>query len=368
MAAVATVCPEWKGRLRKKEYRDWLSVGHALSTMCEGVRPFISREMKTFHTSLCTTLATKPPCCCAYAPARKRNPWHDLSKCAWANELMRFHRGHKPRWHQSDSTKWMDPADGPWEIAKLYMSDLGSHSASVVDVNTTDPTGLLNLVYWCDAFKVQQVLVKDVRETRNTKWGHAARQELSVAETKVAFKAIRDLLQDPELVADPDAQSALADVVALETTELVDFEEIEFKVIKDSLNSTNDKIDEILSKIDTFELVSSINSLEITKAILDIKELIHLYMKRNEEKSTSSATASEDNPETCKLKKILNIFEERVESVETDSYQYDAEVVSQWPRPIRLNLLHWVWKRWALVLCILCCFIVLNEEKIESSG
>lgn len=343
MANAANVCPEWSGRLQKKEYRDWLSVGNSLAIMCNGLRPYIARAINNFYKNLCITLSLKPPCHCSYVRARRRCPWHDLSYCAWANELINHHRG-KPKWQQSDSTKWTDPNAGPWEIAKLFMSDLGNHSASVVDVNTTDPTGLLNLIYWCDAFRVSQLLVKEVRETRNTKWGHAPQQELSEGEKKDAFQAICHLLQDPELVNDPDAHLALTRIKSLETTEIISFEEIEFKVIKDSLNSCNDKIDEILNRFDGFEQASSIASNEMSNTMKQILDYI--------EKNRASANINE----TCKLQKILSILEESV------SYVNDGG------RPRRSMTLNWIWKRWTLILWLLCCLTILHKEEFDNSG
>ena len=201
---------DWQSKILKKEYQNWLAVGHALSLMLDGLRPYIEREMKAFHQALLANLASVLPCTC---------PRPTKHACAWAAQLVRCHRGGKPnspKWHQSDPTAWTDPHGGYWEVAKLFMSDLGTGKAAVIDASTTDCTGLTNLLFWCVHFRVQVHLIEAVRETRNTKWGHAPRQELADAEKADALTAIRDLLQDPQLVADNDAKAALAEINLME--------------------------------------------------------------------------------------------------------------------------------------------------------
>ena len=140
-----------------------------------------------------------------------------MSNCAWAQLLQGVHLGNKPNWKQSDSTKWKDPNIGPWEIAKLFLPDIGGHAVieSAEDMNIT---AVLNLMFWCNHFTVQRALIKDVRETRNTKWLHVPKLELSDAEKRAAFETIEKLLKDPVFVGYPDAQGALQDVLTLKCT------------------------------------------------------------------------------------------------------------------------------------------------------
>jgi len=216
---------DWQSKILRKEYQNWLAVGHALSLMCDGLRPYVEREMKAFHQALLANLASAPPCTCP------RPPKHS---CVWAVQLARCHRGGKPnspKWHQSDSSKWTDPIQGYWEVAKLFMSDLGPSKATIVDASSTDCTGLTNLMFWCIYFRVQVHLVDAVREMRNTKWGHAARQELTDGEKVDALTDIRNLLQDPELAADNDAKAALSEISLMEKN--FDAQSVERKVLAD---------------------------------------------------------------------------------------------------------------------------------------
>ena len=109
-----------------QEYRNWLALGHALTNvLCQGLRPFIDREMKAFYTNVTATLVASGPCTCVFVAGRRPNQYHDMSSCTWANVLQRHHHKGRPNWKQSDSAKWTDPIQGPWEIAKLFLPDLG---------------------------------------------------------------------------------------------------------------------------------------------------------------------------------------------------------------------------------------------------
>ena len=195
------------------EYRNWLSLGHALITvLCQGLRQFIKRETETFYASVAAAAAG--PCTCVFVAGRRPNQYHDMSICAWANILQRYHNGNRPNWKQSDSTKWTDPNMGPWEITKLFLPDLGGQLlASEQDM---DVTGILNLMYWCDHFRpISQALIKDVRDIRNQKWAHVKKLELTEADKATSFAKIENLLQDPHLTHDLGAQKALREIQTL---------------------------------------------------------------------------------------------------------------------------------------------------------
>ena len=213
------------GQLTKPEYRNWLALGHALTTeLCQGLRPFISREMESFYRNV--SARTAGPCTCVHVPRRR----HDMSTCAWANVLEAHHHENKPKWKQSDPAKWMDPILGPWEIAKLYLPDLGGHD-NIKSADDLDITGILNLMYWCSQFTIPRPSIKEVRETRNNKWVHVPKLELTNADKTDAFDAIEKLLRDPQLAPDPDAQKALTEIVNLKTVS--DLHSLEAQVLAD---------------------------------------------------------------------------------------------------------------------------------------
>ena len=204
------------GQVSTPEYSNWLALGHALTTvLCQGLRPFIKRELETFYKMVTSRIATLSagPCNCVHVPRRKPNQYH-TSSCLWANILQTYHDGNKPNWKQSDPTKWMDPNLGPWEIAKLFLPDLGGH-VDIKNAEDMDITGILNLMYWCNIFAVSPALINEVRETRNTRWVHVPKLELKDVDKKIAFDAIENLLHDPQLARNPEAQKARQEIVTL---------------------------------------------------------------------------------------------------------------------------------------------------------
>ena len=234
------------GQLVKPGYRNWLALGYALITeLCVGLRPFINREMATFYQNLKARLAVYGPCRCVYVSRRRPNQYHDMGTCAWANILQRHHHTNKPTWKQSDATKWLDPLLGPWEIAKLFLPDLGGN-AVIKKAEDMDITGLLNLMYFCNHFTISQHLIKEVREIRN-KWAHVSSEELTDADNKIAFDAIEKLLSDPGLAHYPDIQKSLkeirkvkgvSDLHSMEAQVLVDLNE----VIRKDLSNINTEL------------------------------------------------------------------------------------------------------------------------------
>ena len=226
---------EWILRFNNNEYRNWVAVGHALSLMCDGVRPWLDREMKVFHRQLQATVGAGVQCTCVYTPRGRHNKWHDIIGCRWAAAIQNYHKGNpnKIAWHQSKSILWDHPDHGPWEIAKLFMSDLGQDSHMVVDAQSTDATGLINLITWCGYIGVQQNLAKDVMKTRNRRWAHAPKQKLSNVEKEKAFKGIKDLLQIPKLATDRDAKETLVEIQALEKADLNTIQQAEVHVWKE---------------------------------------------------------------------------------------------------------------------------------------
>ena len=212
----------------KPEYRSWVVLGHALTTeLCDGLRPFVKRQTETFYNNVKATLAPFARCSCVFVSKRRPNQYHDMAICTWAKILQAHHQSCKPNWKQSDSSKWINPILGPWEIAKLYLPDLGGHA--VASVEDMDISNLLNLMYWCTNFSVPQHLIKDVRDVE--KWVHVTSLELNDADKEIAFDAIKNLLKDPSLTHEADAQNALKEIVKLKSVSAL--HSMEAKVLAD---------------------------------------------------------------------------------------------------------------------------------------
>ena len=317
MAGSHSASPDWQSKILKKEYQNWLSVGHALSLMLDGLRPYIEKEMKIFHQRILTNLTSAPPCVCP-------NPTNHKGTCAWSNYLIGFHRKGKPKWHQSDPTKWSDISCGYWEIAKLFMADLGASKAAVVDASTTDCTGLINLVSWCDHFQVQIHLINAVRETRNTKWGHAPRQELTDAQKACALSAIRNLLQDLELVADANAQKALHQITSMEKE--LDVKSVERKVVADFHLAVYDQLEDIEEEMQSFKgKCTNISkkmqrrSLYLEKQVKRLQRLFQDIKDRKEEMDTQNTPHTAWSFLGRSLDKSMKILAGNLNSLQTKS-------------------------------------------------
>lgn len=215
--------------MAKPEYRNWLALGHALTTvLCQGLRPFVTQEVEALHRYVTARVPT--PCTCVHVPRRRPNEYHDMRKCIGAQVLAACHHRCKPNWKQSDPAKWMDPLLGPWEIAKLFLPDLGGH-VNIRSADDMDINGILNLMYWCNHFTIPQSLIKDVRDIRNEGCAHVPKLELSDAAKTAAFDAIEKLLNDSQLAADEDAKKALGEVISLKS--ITDLHSREAQILAD---------------------------------------------------------------------------------------------------------------------------------------
>ena len=317
------------GQHTSPEYTNWLAVGHALTTvLCQGLRPFIKRETETFYKNVTARLAATASCTCVYVPGRRPNQYHDMGTCAWATFLEAHHHANKPNWRQSDSTKWLDPTLGPWEIAKLYLPDLGGHTV-IKSADDMDITGILNLMYWCTHFTIPQPLIKDVRDTRNNKWVHVPKLEVTDADKKTAFDAIEHLLKDPILNSDPDIQKALNDIQTLkcvsdltnfESQLLAQYKEViekdiaglknEVKDIKEEYRRNQELQNQLEGRLRNLEQsLESVNNLQ-TQIVSRDKEMIESEISdlRNEIRGLRENSR-------CK-QELQNRLEERVHSLE----------------------------------------------------
>ena len=197
----------WVADLHKKEHKNWVMVGCALNITKNGITTKIQTEMETWYQSLMSSppLSTLSPCTCA--PRAPKCP----SCCTWELELTRHHTSKRSKicWGNSDRKQWGSPT-GAWEVAKVFMPILGSRKRDVVDANTTDIGGLLNLLEWCPFIKppVSGKVLSLARDECRNHWAHAPKQELHDADVLIIFGHLNNLLSDPVFNADKAAQNA----------------------------------------------------------------------------------------------------------------------------------------------------------------
>ena len=193
--------------LDKKEHKNWVLVGCALNIAKNGISPKIQKEMEAWYRNLISSppLQSLSPCTC---PSR-------AAKCAscttWEAELSRHHMAPRPKicWNNSDKNQWGSPA-GAWEIAKLFMPTLGTRKMDVVDAETTDIGGLLNLMEWCPFLTppVNKTVLCAARDECRNHWAHSPKQEIQDVDVPTIFSHLNNLLSDPVFNADKDAQKA----------------------------------------------------------------------------------------------------------------------------------------------------------------
>ena len=216
--------------LDKKEHKNWVMVGCALNIAKKGITSKIQNKMETWYQSLISSppLQSLPSCACA----------HSAPKCAtcvtWEKELKRHHKSGRPKicWDNSDRTQWGSPT-GAWEIAKVFMPTLGGRKKDVVDAETTDIGGLLNLLEWCPFINppTSRTVLTSARDECRNRWAHAPKQEIQDADLKTIFGHLNNLLNDAVFSSDKDAQQSSKDLQDLFRKGLVTVRESEIEAL-----------------------------------------------------------------------------------------------------------------------------------------
>ena len=220
----------WVTELDKKEHKNWVMVGCALNITKKGITSKIQNKMETWYQSLISSppLQSLPSCTCAPS----------APKCApcvtWEMELKRHHKSGRPKicWDNSDRTQWGSPT-GAWEIAKVFMPTLGGRKKDVVDAETTDIGGLLNLLEWCPFINppTSRTVLMSARDECRNRWAHAPKQEIQDADLSTIFGHLNNLLNDAVFSSDKDAQQSSKDLQDLFHRGLVNVRESEIEAL-----------------------------------------------------------------------------------------------------------------------------------------
>jgi hypothetical protein len=242
--------------MKNPDYRNWLDVGHALVLLGDGLRKYAEREMKKLHALITTNVGgpgVKCHCTCAYGKKTKpRGPAHPHGQpgtlCIWARELKKHHvfpRKEEIPWHQSVGTRWDDPVRGYWEIAKLFMSDLGGNWTTTKDPGTTDFGSLLSLLMFCNHFKIRKRRLEDVKYWKYT-WIFSRTLTFTGKEKKDAFTDIDKLMTDPEIYSIKEVQDCRQPIKGIEKEKihLQDKKEKiqQLKEAREEMNEANEEI------------------------------------------------------------------------------------------------------------------------------
>ena len=216
--------------LHKKEHKNWVMVGCALNITKKGITSKIQNKMEAWYQSLISSppLQSLPSCACA--PLAPKCP----TCVTWEKELKRHHKSRRPKicWDNSDRTQW-GSRTGAWEIAKVFMPTLGGRKKDVVDAETTDIGGLLNLLEWCPFINppTSPTVLTSARDECRNRWAHAPKQEIQDADLKTIFGHLNNLLNDAVFSSDKDAQQSSKDLQDLFHKGLVNVRESEIEAL-----------------------------------------------------------------------------------------------------------------------------------------
>ena len=267
----------WVAELDKKEHINWVMIGCALNIAKNGIAPLIQGKMEAWYQSLISSppVQSLPPCTCAPGSPK-------CGTCVtWERELEHLHKSARPKicWDNSDRNQWGSPT-GAWEIAKIFMPTLGTRKAHVIDAETTDIGGLLNLLEWCPFIRprVGRTVLTSARDRCRNHWAHAPKQELQDAEVKTIFGHLNSLLNDPVFSSDKDAQKSSKDLQDLFHHGLVNVRDSEVETLHllrqslvADLTKCRDDLDDVQDKV-ALLVGETKKADEVQKDLLEVKE------------------------------------------------------------------------------------------------
>ena len=308
----------WVAELDKKEHKNWVMVGCALNIAKDGIAPLIQGKMEAWYQSLISSapLQSLPRCACALSP----------SKCGtcvtWETELKRHHKSGRPKicWDNSDRNQW-GSLTGSWEIAKIFLPTLGTRKTHVLDAETTDIGGLLNLLEWCPFIHppVRRTVLTSARDHCRNHWAHAPKQELQDADLKTTFGHLNSLLNDPVFSGNKDAQKSSKDLQDLFHDGVVNVRDSEVEALHllrqslvADLTKCRDDLDDVQGKVVLLDMEKKKMG-EVQKDISEVKTKGDLNreetVKLRERLTTEVHTVSE---ELTKCQEDLSDVEDKV--------------------------------------------------------
>ena len=212
------------------EYLNYIAVGDALRILGDGLRHYTKQKAKELQEVLVKNLGGYCNCLCTPGVKPCRH------SCKWGKELEKLHANKKKsrvQFHQSDSTLWHDPNLGYWEVAKVFMSDLGKKWRDVKDPSTTDLTGLLNFLIFCKHPNVNdKKLLMSVRDLRN-ECAHTKNYKFSASEKQAAFVAIENLMNDVELLTCKEVQDCRPGINEVKHADVSILQKRDLEVLKE---------------------------------------------------------------------------------------------------------------------------------------
>ena len=314
----------WIAALDNKEHKNWVMVGCALNMAKNGIAPLMQGKMEAWYQSLISSppLQSLPPCACVAGSPK-------CGTCVkWEMELKRHHKSGRPKifLDNSDRNQWGSPT-GAWEIAKIFMPTLGTRKTHVINAETTDIGGLLNLLEWCPFIHppVSRTVLTSARDQCRNHWAHAPKQELQDADVNTIFGHLNSLLNDPVFSSDKDAQKSSKDLQDLFHHGLVNIRDSEVEALNllrqslvADLTKCRDDVDNAQVKIAQLDKETKKVD-EVQRDLLEVKGQGNLNREETvqlrEHVRTEMHTARE---ELARCQEDLSRFEDKVAQLDLE--------------------------------------------------
>ena len=162
------------------------------------------------------------------------------------------------------------------------MPTLGTRKVDVVDAETTDIGGLLNLMEWCPFLTppVNKTVLCAARDNCRNHWAHSPKQEIQDVDVPTIFSHLNNLLSDPVFNADKEVQKASQDLQDLSHQGLVNVRNSEmeaFRLLRQSLASDltkcQDDLTDVQKKVAQVDAETKKLYIEAQKDLSDVEKL-----------------------------------------------------------------------------------------------
>ncbi|CAL8313932.1 unnamed protein product [Gadus morhua 'NCC'] len=151
-------------RLNNSGYKNWLKAGQCLLVLAGGIAPYIEHEIRSFHEYVLNQNTQLQRRCHSGCSSKGKLSFLCPLCSEWSKVILRYHR--QPNvstvnWDNCSPALW---SQDHWELAKAYMPK-GAYKKSAL--HQCDASALLNLLNFCNWFRVDPQLVREVICCRN---------------------------------------------------------------------------------------------------------------------------------------------------------------------------------------------------------
>ena len=249
---------------------------------------YVDEIVKAFHEDLCKKFGEcESPDDCNKKENEKEKTKKPVDLCktcnCWLKELRRFHRaGNNSSWHKNcNSSKW---SEDPWEVAKFFMSNLGSSRDTVKDAESTHLSSLLNVLEWMkdkafpEGKRVDIELVRKLSSQVRNNWAHAPKHEFVDGENSHRFPIAIKFLEDLETKFPHTAnRKCLEYLKKLEKNRVMIIAESELKNLRQLQRHLNDPKNRLPNKDSEFTARESEIESVISLLIVDRTTVVSLH-------------------------------------------------------------------------------------------